>query len=102
MLYLLVFCSGFAGLVYEVLWMKQLGLLFGNTSHAAAVTLAAFFGGLTVGSWLWGRRCRHRDAHHGPARFHGLRLGESMSTIGMKQRCWELRDHYPWTVSHSQ
>ncbi len=56
MLYLLVFCSGFAGLVYEVLWMKQLGLLFGNTSHAAAVTLAAFFGGLTVGSWLWGRR----------------------------------------------
>ena len=56
MCFLLVFISGFAGLVYEVLWMKQLGLLLGNTSHAAALTLAAFFGGLAAGSWLWGRR----------------------------------------------
>jgi spermidine synthase len=52
----LVFASGFAGLVYQVLWMKQIGLLFGNTSHAAAVTLAAFFAGLGAGSWWWGRR----------------------------------------------
>jgi predicted membrane-bound spermidine synthase len=50
----LVFASGFAGLVYQVLWMKQLGLLFGNTSHAAAATLAAFFAGLGAGSWWWG------------------------------------------------
>ena len=55
----LVFLSGFAGLVYEVLWMKQLGLLFGNTSQAAGATLAAFFGGLAVGSWLWGKRSAH-------------------------------------------
>lgn len=52
----LVFASGFAGLIYQVLWMKQLGLLFGNTSQAAAVTLAAFFAGLGAGSWWWGRR----------------------------------------------
>jgi len=52
----LVFASGFAGLVYQVLWMRQLGLLFGNTSHAAAATLAAFFAGLGAGSWWWGRR----------------------------------------------
>lgn len=56
MVYLLVFLSGVAGLVYEVLWMKQLGLLFGSTSQAAAVTLAAFFAGLAAGSWVWGRR----------------------------------------------
>ena len=56
MIYLLVFLSGIAGLVYEVLWMKQMGLLFGSTSHAAAVTLAAFFGGLAAGSWFWGKR----------------------------------------------
>ena len=54
---ILVFISGLAGLIYQVLWMKQLGLLFGNTSQAAAVTLAAFFAGLAAGSWLWGRRC---------------------------------------------
>lgn len=52
----LVFASGFAGLVYQVLWMAQLGLLFGSTSHAAAATLAAFFAGLGAGSWWWGRR----------------------------------------------
>jgi len=55
-IYLLVFLSGFSALVYQVLWMKQLGLLFGNTSHAAGVTLAAFFAGLAAGSWLWGKR----------------------------------------------
>lgn len=52
----LVFASGLAGLVYQVLWMKQLGLLFGSTSQAAAVTLAAFFAGLGAGSGWWGRR----------------------------------------------
>jgi len=54
--YLMVFFSGFAGLVYQVLWMRQLGFLFGNTSHAAAATLSAFFAGLAVGSRFWGKR----------------------------------------------
>jgi len=52
----LFFTSGFTGLVYEVLWMKELGLLFGNTAHAAATTLVAFFLGLAAGGWFWGRR----------------------------------------------
>lgn len=34
--------------------MRQLGLLFGNTAHAAAATLAVFFLGLAVGGWFWG------------------------------------------------
>ena len=34
----LIFLSGFASLVYQILWMKQLGLLFGNTAYAAAAT----------------------------------------------------------------
>lgn len=53
--FLLFFASGFAGLVYEVLWMKELGLLFGNTAHAAATTLAAFFVGIASGSLVIGR-----------------------------------------------
>ncbi|MCX6879433.1 MAG: fused MFS/spermidine synthase [Verrucomicrobia bacterium] len=55
MAYVLIFFSGLAGLIYEILWMKQLGLLFGSTSQAAAATLAAFFAGLAVGSWCWGK-----------------------------------------------
>ena len=50
--------SGFACLVYQILWMRQLGLLFGNRSQAAAMTLAVFFAGLAVGSWWWGARSR--------------------------------------------
>jgi spermidine synthase len=62
LLYLLMFVSGFAALIYQVLWMKQLGLLFGNTAEAAGVTLAVFFGGLALGSWFWGRRSSHSAA----------------------------------------
>jgi spermidine synthase len=56
MLHAMVFLSGFACLIYQILWMRQFGLFFGNTSHAAALTLAAFFAGLAAGAWFWGRR----------------------------------------------
>lgn len=48
--------SGAAALIYEVLWLKELGLLFGNTPYAAATTLAVFFLGMATGSWALGRR----------------------------------------------
>jgi len=53
---LLFFVSGFTGLVYEVLWVDDLGRLFGNTAQAAATTLAVFFLGLAAGGAFWGRR----------------------------------------------
>ncbi len=46
---LLFFVSGFAGLVYEVVWLRELGLLFGNTTEAAAATLSLFFASLAIG-----------------------------------------------------
>ncbi len=52
----LVFLSGAASLVYEVLWLKELSLLFGSTAYAASTTLAVFFLGLAVGSVVFGRR----------------------------------------------
>ena len=51
----LVFLSGAASLVYEVLWLKELGLLFGSTAYAASTTLAVFFLGLAVGGAVFGR-----------------------------------------------
>ena len=48
--------SGFSALVYEVLWLRQLGLLFGNTAHAAATGFSIFFAGLALGGWFFGRR----------------------------------------------
>ena len=53
---MLLFASGFAGLVYQVLWMRELGRLFGNDAQAVATTLAAFFLGIALGSHVVGRR----------------------------------------------
>lgn len=43
-------------MIYEVLWMKELSLLFGNSTQAAAATLAAFFSGIAAGNAFWGRK----------------------------------------------
>ena len=55
----LVFVSGAASLVYEVLWLKELSLLFGSTAYAASTTLAVFFLGLAVGGAVFGRWSPH-------------------------------------------
>lgn len=49
------FLSGFAGLVYEVAWMRKASLIFGSTTFAVSTVLAVFFLGLAVGSYLFGR-----------------------------------------------
>jgi spermidine synthase len=54
-LYLIFFASGAAGLVYEVMWARSFGLVFGSTTRAAAVVLAAFFLGMALGNWLGAR-----------------------------------------------
>jgi len=43
--------SGASGLIYEVAWVRSLELVFGATSFAIATVLAAFMGGLALGSW---------------------------------------------------
>jgi spermidine synthase len=52
----LLFLSGAAGLVYQVTWVRLLGLTFGVTVHAVSTVLAAFMGGLAIGSFVGGRR----------------------------------------------
>ena len=51
----LFFVSGAAGLVYEVVWMQMLAVTLGGTAPAVAAVLAAFMGGLALGSALGGR-----------------------------------------------
>lgn len=75
----LVFLSGFAALVYQILWMKQIGILFGNTSHAAAATLTSFFAGIAAGSWVLGKRVS-RSAN--PMRLYAyLELGIAVTAL---------------------
>jgi spermidine synthase len=49
------FGSGFAALVYQVVWLRSLSLVFGVTVHAASTVLAGFMAGLAIGSALAGR-----------------------------------------------
>ncbi|KQW43826.1 hypothetical protein ASD88_15280 [Pelomonas sp. Root662] len=52
----LMAASGFAGLGYQIVWTQQFGLVLGHESAAVLAVVAAFFGGLSVGSLLLGRR----------------------------------------------
>ena len=47
--------SGAAGLMYEVVWSRQLVLVFGNTTQAVSTILTGFFGGMAIGSVVGGR-----------------------------------------------
>jgi len=49
------FLSGAAALVYELLWFRMLGHIFGSTATAAATLLAAYLFGLGLGAWIFGR-----------------------------------------------
>lgn len=51
-----VFAAGVASLVYEVVWVRQLGLSLGSTAVAFSVMLSAFLGGLALGGWWMGKR----------------------------------------------
>ncbi|OFW05463.1 MAG: hypothetical protein A3I61_14725 [Acidobacteria bacterium RIFCSPLOWO2_02_FULL_68_18] len=54
MVYLLFFLSGLSGLVYQVVWVRVFGNVFGNTIHSASIVIAVFMLGLGVGSYLVG------------------------------------------------
>jgi spermidine synthase len=50
--------SGATALIYEVLWARMLGLVFGATTIAISAVLAAFMGGLATGSAAGGSLAR--------------------------------------------
>ena len=49
------FLSGATALIYEVVWVRLLALVFGNTVYAVGVVLTAFMSGLSLGSLLLGK-----------------------------------------------
>lgn len=53
-LFVCFFLSGATALVYEVVFLRMLGLVFGHTVHAVATVLIVFMGGLALGSALGG------------------------------------------------
>ena len=69
MVYFLFFCSGLSGLVYQVVWVRVFGNVFGNTIYSASLVVAVFMLGLGAGSYVagaWADR-RYAIASTGPA-----------------------------------
>lgn len=50
------FLTGFSGIVYEIVWVRQFTLVFGNTVYAVGAVLAAFMAGLGMGGRFFGAR----------------------------------------------
>lgn len=70
--------SGFAALVLELVWGRQLALVFGAAQPAAAAVLAAFMLGLGAGSLVGGRLA---DGAGDPARWV-VRLELGLAVVG--------------------
>lgn len=73
------FLSGCNGLVLEVTWSKELSYILGNTLYAVSTVVAAFMGGLGLGSALIGR---YGARFQRPLRtYAGLQLGVALCGI---------------------
>ena len=66
---LMLFVSGAAALVYQVLWIKQLSLVVGVEVYAITSGISAFFAGLALGGWAFGR---FADRLQRPVLFYAL------------------------------
>ena len=71
--------SGAAGLIYESIWTRYLGLFVGHSAYAQVLVLTIFLGGMSAGAWAVGRRSeRIRD----PLRAYAL-IELAVGVIGL-------------------
>jgi spermidine synthase len=76
---ILFFLSGLTGLLYEIVWTRIFGLIFGNTTVALSTVLAAFMLGLAAGGMILGRRT---DRIQNPLRMYALlELGVAVTAL---------------------
>jgi spermidine synthase len=78
-IYVLFFLSGASALIYELVWQRQLNLVFGVSTLSVSTVLAAFMGGLALGGLLCGR---FADRTPRPLLVYGL-LEAAIGIIGL-------------------
>jgi spermidine synthase len=94
LVYLLFFGSGFAALVYQLLWFRHFGFVFGNTVFAATTVITAFMIGLAWGARFWGARA---DRMRHPLRtFALLELAVGLYAAAMPLVIGLVRESYRW------
>jgi len=55
LVYLCFFFSGVSALIYQVVWVREFGNIFGNSVYSASIVIAVFMSGLGIGSYIAGR-----------------------------------------------
>ena len=55
-LYVIFFVSGAAGLMYESIWSRYLGLFVGHSAYAQVIVIVIFLGGMCAGAMVTGAR----------------------------------------------
>ena len=75
----LFIASGAAGLIYQVVWSRELVLVFGNTTQAVSTIVTAFLACLGLGGLVGGRLA---DSSRRPLRLYGI-LELGIATCGL-------------------
>lgn len=95
---LLLCISGAAALVYQVLWIKQLSLVVGVEVYAITTGISAFFAGLALGGWLFGRRA---DRLQQPVLLYaGLEVLVAMLGVGATVAMSLAANAFAWLQGH--
>ena len=56
LLTLVFILSGAAGLIYESIWSRYLGLFVGHSAYAQVIVLVIFLGGMSIGATVASKR----------------------------------------------
>ena len=54
-IYLCFFFSGVSALIYQIVWVREFGNIFGNSIYSASIVIAVFMSGLGIGGYIAGR-----------------------------------------------
>lgn len=86
------YLSGISGLVYQVVWLRLISGIFGNTTYAISTVLAAFMAGLAIGSWQGGK---YIGKSKSPINFYViLEIGIALSAIVITTLLVNFHDWY--------
>jgi spermidine synthase len=76
---LAVLVSGGAGLMYQTIWIRRLGFVFGNTTLSVSIVLSSFFFGMAAGSRWFGKRA---DDSKSPIKlYRNLEIGIALAAL---------------------
>ncbi len=89
-LYLLFILSGAAGLIYESIWTRYLGLFVGHDAYAQIIVLVIFLGGMSAGAMLVSR---HSERIKDPLKGYAL-IELAVGLIGLV-----FHEIYQWSTS---